>query len=174
MCVRVCDNATEMFWNHFVSFRSEPEDKHDKMKSKMKRRKISKDEPDLQESALSKKLIAYQRKVLVRRTFLFFFLSFFVSKFKIMYLLFLPTELFCKEFLQHEDAGSLSRFCHQLYSPILQGKCQCCACKPKTNHLKKNLIQKAWDNWRNFTDSRSNSNMKLYSKFQFSIENIWE
>lgn len=73
VCVRVCDNATEMFWNHFVSFRSEPEDKHEKMKSKMKRRKISKDEPDLQESALSKKLIAYQRKVLVRRTFLFFF-----------------------------------------------------------------------------------------------------
>ncbi|XP_051926912.1 ryanodine receptor 2 isoform X3 [Hippocampus zosterae] len=46
------------------NFRSEHEDKHEKMKSKMKRRKISKDEPDLQESALSKKLVAYQRKVL--------------------------------------------------------------------------------------------------------------
>ncbi|XP_077359216.1 ryanodine receptor 2 [Festucalex cinctus] len=42
----------------------EKQERNEKMKSKVKRRKISKDEPDLQESAVSKKITAYQRKVL--------------------------------------------------------------------------------------------------------------
>ncbi|XP_061561261.1 ryanodine receptor 2 isoform X2 [Phycodurus eques] len=42
----------------------EKQEKNVKMKSKVKRHKMSKDEPDLQESAVSKKIVAYQRKLL--------------------------------------------------------------------------------------------------------------
>lgn len=46
--------------------------KNEKMKPKVRRHHTSKsDEPDLQESAFLKKIIAYQRKLLVQGTFLF-------------------------------------------------------------------------------------------------------
>ena len=32
-----------------------------------------------------------------------------------------PIELFCKELLQHENAGSVCCLCHQLHPPLLQG-----------------------------------------------------
>lgn len=66
----------------FYVFRSEHVEKQEKLQQnekirpKVRRHHSSKsDEPDLQESAFLKKIIAYQRKLLVQILFLFFVLT---------------------------------------------------------------------------------------------------
>lgn len=66
----------------FCVFRSEHVEKqeklqkNEKMRPKVRRHHSSKsDEPDLQESAFLKKIIAYQRKLLVQIHFLYFVLT---------------------------------------------------------------------------------------------------
>lgn len=57
--------------------KQEKQQKNEKMKPKVRRHHTSKsDEPDLQESAFLKKIIAYQRKLLVQEILLSFFISF--------------------------------------------------------------------------------------------------
>lgn len=135
----------------------------EKLKPKVKRHLTSKsDEPDLQESALLKKIIAYQRKLLVqlkhimsfsyviqplsekaaekfpmRNTLVMLFMSSaqhwhiycklcVADRWKSIqeamtpvFCLSPPAELLCQKLLQHADAGTLCRLCHQLYPPVL-------------------------------------------------------
>lgn len=39
--------------------------------------------------------------------------------------LFLPSELFCSQLLQHENAGLICRLRHQFHPALLQGMCVC-------------------------------------------------
>lgn len=56
--------------------KQEKQQKNEKMKPKVRKHHTSKsDEPDLQESAFFKKIIAYQRKLLVQGDFLSFCLN---------------------------------------------------------------------------------------------------
>lgn len=69
-CVLFCD-----FRDGHVE-KQEKQQKNEKMKPKVRRHHTSKsDEPDLQESAFLKKIIAYQRKLLVLGDFLSFCLN---------------------------------------------------------------------------------------------------
>lgn len=117
--------------------KQEKQSKNETMKPKMRRHHTSKsDEPDVQESAFLKKIIAYQRKLLVWPTYsfslssssyhLYYYYYYYTTSQSIAlkntffaHLLVSPTELLRQKLLQHEDVGSVCCLCNKLYPSVL-------------------------------------------------------
>lgn len=115
--------------------KQEKQSKNETMKPKTRRHHTSKsDEPDVQESAFLKKIIAYQRKLLVWTAYSFSLSSSSYHYYSYYYttsqsialkntffahLLVSPTELLRQKLLQHEDVGSVCCLCNKLYPSVL-------------------------------------------------------